>query len=298
MERLTRSRFHAAHDPATPHPRPRRHRQDRPPRRRAPRGARRPRPDRLALGAARRSTGTTARPGGRARRRRAPSTSRSIPTSPCRARPSAVGAFAAPGGGSGRAAARAALGPRRGGGAARGARRPRRRAAARRSCAQLVRAELQRGASCSRTCAPASSRCRSDDVREPFVDVDDIADVAVAALTGDGHAGELYELTGPRLLTFADAVAEIARDAGATAYLRCVRGTRRRWRPTGSPVEVALDRVPLRRGPRRAQRAGHRRRAAGARPPPRDFGDYAATPPRPGPGMRRAGDRRGAVGAG
>lgn len=48
------------------------------------------------------------------------------------------------------------------------------------------------------------------DVREPFVDVDDIADVAVAALTEDGHEGRLYELTGPRLLTFADAVGEIA----------------------------------------------------------------------------------------
>ena len=34
----------------------------------------------------------------------------------------------------------------------------------------------------------------------PFVDVDDIADVAVAALTEDGHAGQVYELTGPRLL--------------------------------------------------------------------------------------------------
>jgi len=45
---------------------------------------------------------------------------------------------------------------------------------------------------------------------EPFVDADDIADVAVAALTDDRHIGEVYELTGPRLLTFAEAVAEIA----------------------------------------------------------------------------------------
>ncbi|HUS54301.1 MAG TPA: NmrA family transcriptional regulator [Thermohalobaculum sp.] len=43
------------------------------------------------------------------------------------------------------------------------------------------------------------------DVREPFVDADDIADVAVAALTDDRHAGQLYELTGPRLMTFAEA---------------------------------------------------------------------------------------------
>jgi uncharacterized protein YbjT (DUF2867 family) len=52
------------------------------------------------------------------------------------------------------------------------------------------------------------------DMREPFVDADDIADVAVAALTEDGHAGQVYELTGPRLLTFAEAVGEIAAATG------------------------------------------------------------------------------------
>jgi uncharacterized protein YbjT (DUF2867 family) len=52
------------------------------------------------------------------------------------------------------------------------------------------------------------------DTPEPFVDVDDIADVAVAALTDDRHIGELYELTGPRLLTFAQAVDEISRATG------------------------------------------------------------------------------------
>jgi uncharacterized protein YbjT (DUF2867 family) len=51
-------------------------------------------------------------------------------------------------------------------------------------------------------------------VPEPFVDAEDIADVAVAALTEDGHEGALYELTGPRLLTFAEAIAEIARATG------------------------------------------------------------------------------------
>ncbi|ASQ93679.1 NmrA family transcriptional regulator [Streptomyces sp. 11-1-2] len=56
------------------------------------------------------------------------------------------------------------------------------------------------------------------EVKEPFVDADDIAEVAVAALTGEGHAGRSYEITGPRLLTFAEAAAEIA---GATG--RAVR---------------------------------------------------------------------------
>ncbi len=49
------------------------------------------------------------------------------------------------------------------------------------------------------------------DIGEPFVDVNDIADVAVAALTEDGHAGHIYEVTGPRLLTFAEVVDEISR---------------------------------------------------------------------------------------
>src|SRR5918996_818501 len=52
------------------------------------------------------------------------------------------------------------------------------------------------------------------DVPEPFVDADDIADVAVAALTDDRHIGQLYELTGPRLLTFAQAVDEISEASG------------------------------------------------------------------------------------
>ncbi len=42
------------------------------------------------------------------------------------------------------------------------------------------------------------------DIREPIIDIDDIADVAVAALTEDGHKGRLYEVTGPRLMSFAE----------------------------------------------------------------------------------------------
>jgi uncharacterized protein YbjT (DUF2867 family) len=52
------------------------------------------------------------------------------------------------------------------------------------------------------------------DIGEPFVDTDDIADVATAVLSEAGHGGQVYELTGPRLLTFADAVAEIGVAAG------------------------------------------------------------------------------------
>lgn len=49
---------------------------------------------------------------------------------------------------------------------------------------------------------------------EPFIDVDDIAEVVVAALLDNKHNGETYEVTGPRLLTFAEAAAEIAAASG------------------------------------------------------------------------------------
>ncbi|MFD2570439.1 NAD(P)H-binding protein [Spirosoma soli] len=55
-------------------------------------------------------------------------------------------------------------------------------------------------------------------IGEPFIDIDDIADVAVAALTQPGHGGKIYELTGPRLLTFAEAVDEIARATGRSIH--------------------------------------------------------------------------------
>ncbi|HJY24660.1 MAG TPA: NmrA family transcriptional regulator [Actinomycetes bacterium] len=57
-------------------------------------------------------------------------------------------------------------------------------------------------------------RLPAGDVPTPFVDADDIADIAVAALTDDRHVGELYELTGPRSLTFADAADEISAAIG------------------------------------------------------------------------------------
>lgn len=52
------------------------------------------------------------------------------------------------------------------------------------------------------------------DVQEPFISADDIADVAATVLTESGHAGQLYELTGPQLMTFADAVEAIAQATG------------------------------------------------------------------------------------
>jgi uncharacterized protein YbjT (DUF2867 family) len=57
-------------------------------------------------------------------------------------------------------------------------------------------------------------RLPGGEVPTPFLDADDIADVAVAALTDDRHVGQLYELTGPRSLTFAETAAEIAQATG------------------------------------------------------------------------------------
>ncbi|WP_304451480.1 NAD-dependent epimerase/dehydratase family protein [Nocardiopsis sp. YSL2] len=52
------------------------------------------------------------------------------------------------------------------------------------------------------------------DVPEPFVDLADVAEAAARALTEDGHAGRLYEMTGPRSLTFAEAGALMGEAAG------------------------------------------------------------------------------------
>lgn len=51
-------------------------------------------------------------------------------------------------------------------------------------------------------------------VLEPFIDADDIADVAVAALTEDGHEGEIYEVTGPELLSFAETAEKLSEATG------------------------------------------------------------------------------------
>ncbi|WP_354702373.1 NAD(P)H azoreductase [Paraconexibacter sp. AEG42_29] len=124
------------------------------------------------------------------------------------------------------------------------------------------------------------------DVREPFVDADDIADVAVAALSQDGHAGRVYELTGPRLLTFAEAVGEVARACGRD--LEFVPITLDAFAAglaaDGTPAEViallgylfteVLD-------GRNASLADGVQRALGR--PPRDFADYAQAAAAAGP---------------
>ena len=118
------------------------------------------------------------------------------------------------------------------------------------------------------------------DVPEPFVDAEDIADVAVAALTGDGHAGRTYELTGPRAITFDEAVRTIA--AAARRDIRLVRISHDALRDgltaEGVPAETAdfigfLFREVL--DGRNAAPADGVRQALGR--PPRDFAEFART---------------------
>ncbi|MEV0809206.1 NAD(P)H-binding protein [Micromonospora sp. NPDC050200] len=116
------------------------------------------------------------------------------------------------------------------------------------------------------------------DVPEPFVDADDIAEVAVAALTEPGHAGATYELTGPRLLTFAEAVAEIATAAGRPVRFVPVSSSAYATELTAAGVsteEVALLTYLFTEvlDGRNARLADGVQRVLGR--PPRDFRGYA-----------------------
>ena len=108
------------------------------------------------------------------------------------------------------------------------------------------------------------------DVPEPFVDAEDIADVAVAALTEDGHAGRTYELTGPRAITFDEAVRTIG--AAARRDIRLVRISHDALQDglttEGVPAETAeLIGVLFREVLDGRNAAPRRRGAAGPRPP-------------------------------
>ncbi|WP_445395426.1 NAD(P)H-binding protein [Streptomyces sp. LE64] len=77
--------------------------------------------------------------------------------------------------------------------------------------------------------------------REPFLDLEDLAEVAAVTLTEDGHAGRTYELSGPRALTLREAVAELSAAAGRP--LRYVPVSEAEYlaeqRAAGVPEEVA-----------------------------------------------------------
>jgi uncharacterized protein YbjT (DUF2867 family) len=115
-------------------------------------------------------------------------------------------------------------------------------------------------------------------VGEPFVDAGDVADVAVTALTEDGHAGRTYEVTGPRLLTFAEAVEEIAEAAGRE--IRYCRVSMERYEAMLAAQGAPLACVSLLKylfaevhDGRNARPACGVQHALGREP--RDFADYA-----------------------
>ncbi|MEM7460680.1 MAG: NAD(P)H-binding protein [Pseudomonadota bacterium] len=116
------------------------------------------------------------------------------------------------------------------------------------------------------------------DQPEPYVDADDIADVVVAALTQDHHNGEVYEVTGPRLMTLSDVAADLSAATGRTvsyvdvphdAFIAEIEGS-------GAPKEVVwmLDYLfsTVLDG-RNAHLTDGIQRALGR--PPKDFADFA-----------------------
>ncbi|MET8855002.1 NAD(P)H-binding protein [Streptomyces sp. NPDC004579] len=117
------------------------------------------------------------------------------------------------------------------------------------------------------------------EVREPFIDVRDIADVVVAALTaGEKYTGRELAITGPRLLTFREAVAEIARATGEELAYTPV--TARQYGDTlagfGVPAEEAgflVDLFESLLDGRNAHLSDGVRNILGRAP--RDFGDFA-----------------------
>jgi uncharacterized protein YbjT (DUF2867 family) len=116
------------------------------------------------------------------------------------------------------------------------------------------------------------------DVPEPFVDVEDVAEVAAVLLTADGHHEQIYDLSGPRAITFAAAVATIAKAAGRE--IRYEELTPEQYRDEllaeGVPGEAVTDLDAMFAGMRAGQLAEPAdgvRRVLGR--DPADFDDYA-----------------------
>ncbi len=120
-------------------------------------------------------------------------------------------------------------------------------------------------------------RLPAGDGAASFIDAEDIAAVAVAALAEDGHGGQTYELSGPRALTIAEAIAEISQATGRD--LRYVplspeefvaELTGQGW-PSAEAEDYAEAVSPIRRGMDSYISDGVQR-ALGRQP--RDFSDY------------------------
>jgi len=113
------------------------------------------------------------------------------------------------------------------------------------------------------------------DAVEPFVDAEDIADVVVASLLEEGHDGQVYELSGPRLLSFEDVAEELSGATGRRVVYQPVSPEEygAMLEKEGLPQDfVELFTVIL--DGRNASLTDGVTRALGR--PPRDFKDYAA----------------------
>jgi uncharacterized protein YbjT (DUF2867 family) len=94
------------------------------------------------------------------------------------------------------------------------------------------------------------------------------AAIAIAAFSDDGHIGQIYDVTGPRLITFAEAAAEIGAAIGPESREELIG--------RGSPADLADDLItPSPRSStattRTSARACRRRSTAS-----RDFADVRA----------------------
>ena len=113
---------------------------------------------------------------------------------------------------------------------------------------------------------------------EPWVDAGDIAAVAVEALLNDGHAAQIYEVSGNRALGFADVAEEISRATGRE--IRYIPNTREehiaRLLSRGVPIDYATfvcGLIGQMRLGRNATVTDTVERVTGR--PPRDFSDFA-----------------------
>lgn len=120
----------------------------------------------------------------------------------------------------------------------------------------------------------------ADRVTEPFVDADDIADVVVAALVEDRHAGQVYEVTGPESLTFAEAVECIAAATGRrigytpVSIEECADGMRQAGMP-GDVIALLSELFRVVLDGRNSEVMPGVLDALGR--PPRSFSEYART---------------------
>ena len=116
-------------------------------------------------------------------------------------------------------------------------------------------------------------------IEEPIIDVDDISDVVVAALTEDRHKGELYEVTGPRLMSFAEMAEALSSATGRPirhipiSFEEFHANVVESGGTFVADVFTAIARETL--DGRNAHVSDGVMRALGR--PPRDFAEYAAT---------------------